>query len=250
MSNTNTNAKTGHNENVTNLNSLIVWIPTFGAAYDPSNASLSHANLIILASAGQTVNTAVDACFIVWQNSVTSRSSVFEVLPSIMSRSINALEVSGAPDQTIAQGKALARDVAGRRASARLTEEEIAAEKALGIETRQVTMHKSSFNSKTDNFSKYVLFMAAVPEYIPNEVDITVAALQDLLADMKAENASILSSDTAHGAAISNRNVLLYKDDTGLVDTAIKVKKYIKSAFGVSSPQYKQISDLAFTKIK
>ncbi len=33
-----------------------------------------------------------------------------------------------------------------------------------------------------------------------------------------------------------------------LVETAFDVKKYVKSVFGATSPQYKQISSLEFTK--
>ena len=36
---------------------------------------------------------------------------------------------------------------------------------------------------------------------------------------------------------------------TGLVDTAGDVKKYVKSVFGGTSPQYKQVSGLKFTKV-
>jgi hypothetical protein len=46
------------------------------------------------------------------------------------------------------------------------------------------------------------------------------------------------------------RNVILYANETGLVDIAGEVKKYIKSVFGGTSPQYKQVSKLKFTKVK
>lgn len=43
------------------------------------------------------------------------------------------------------------------------------------------------------------------------------------------------------------RNVLLYKEITGITDVANAVKVYIKSVFGATSPQYKQVSSLKFT---
>lgn len=36
--------------------------------------------------------------------------------------------------------------------------------------------------------------------------------------------------------------------ETGLVDIVDDVKKYVKSLFGASTPQYKQISGLKFTR--
>ena len=44
-----------------------------------------------------------------------------------------------------------------------------------------------------------------------------------------------------------SRNNLLYKENTGLYDVALDVKNYIKSVFGATSPQYKQVSKIKFT---
>jgi hypothetical protein len=35
---------------------------------------------------------------------------------------------------------------------------------------------------------------------------------------------------------------------SSMVDTALSVKQYVKSLFGATSPQYKQVSGLKFTK--
>lgn len=44
------------------------------------------------------------------------------------------------------------------------------------------------------------------------------------------------------------RDDAMYATDTGLVDLAALVKKYVKSLYGADSPQYKQISGLEFTR--
>ena len=41
-----------------------------------------------------------------------------------------------------------------------------------------------------------------------------------------------------------------YNENTGLVDVALDSKTYIKSIFGATSPQYKQISKLRFIRPK
>jgi hypothetical protein len=38
--------------------------------------------------------------------------------------------------------------------------------------------------------------------------------------------------------------------ENNLVDTAFDVKKYIKSVYGATSPQYKQISSIPFSRPK
>ena len=40
----------------------------------------------------------------------------------------------------------------------------------------------------------------------------------------------------------------MYKDNVGLVDVATDVKTYIKSVYGATSPQFKSVSSLKFTK--
>jgi hypothetical protein len=47
---------------------------------------------------------------------------------------------------------------------------------------------------------------------------------------------------------LTNRDQLLYGEETGMVDVAMDVKNYVKSVFGAISPQYKQVSRLRFTK--
>ena len=47
---------------------------------------------------------------------------------------------------------------------------------------------------------------------------------------------------------MSTRNAALYDDPTSIYELQKLVKAYVKGAFGASSPQYKQISGLEFTK--
>jgi len=43
---------------------------------------------------------------------------------------------------------------------------------------------------------------------------------------------------------------LLYTEGSGLVDVALAAKLYVKSVFGATSPQYKQISNIPFSRPK
>ena len=46
-----------------------------------------------------------------------------------------------------------------------------------------------------------------------------------------------------------NRNRTLYDDNTGLVDIAGGVKKYVKAAFGFTSPEFVQVRGIPFKKL-
>jgi hypothetical protein len=244
-----TTNKTGHKENVTNLNVLSSHVSSFGIGYNPSNPLLAVSNLDQISKNGQMLNDAVDSAEINLHNARTARSNSFENLDSLTDRSVNALKVSGVSPQTIEQAKSLAREVHGRRASQILTEEEIAVAKTKGEAIKQVNVHNSSFNSILNSFSKYVSFVNTVSEYRPNEPDINPAGLDMKLNELKTKSTDVLNAETGYDTARFNRNTALYADNTGLVDTAMLVKTYIKSAFGSTSSQYKQISNLTFKKL-
>ena len=99
-----------------------------------------------------------------------------------------------------------------------------------------------------DGFTKLINAVTAEPLYLPNEADIKIVALNTLLTNMKTVNTNVITAYTAYSNARISRNTTLYAADTGLKDIAAEVKKYIKSVFGATSPQYKQVSKLKFTK--
>jgi hypothetical protein len=80
------------------------------------------------------------------------------------------------------------------------------------------------------------------------ETDLQVTSIQAKIADLTAKNTAVA---TAY-ASISNsriaRNETLYTSATSLVETALEVKKYVKSVFGATSPQYAQVKSIEFSK--
>ena len=96
---------------------------------------------------------------------------------------------------------------------------------------------------------KLIQLLSAQPGYAPNETDLQIASLTTLLAGMKTKNTDVINALAPVSNSRIARNNILYTEDTGLVDIAGHVKKYVKSVFGASSPQYKQVSGLKFTKV-
>jgi hypothetical protein len=68
------------------------------------------------------------------------------------------------------------------------------------------------------------------------------------LNDLKAKNSAVIAAEIPLNNARIARNDIMYKPNKGMVDVALDVKTYIKSIFGGSSPQYKKISKIKFTK--
>ena len=84
----------------------------------------------------------------------------------------------------------------------------------------------------------------------PNVEDLKVDSLKTLQADLKVKNNDVVVASIQLSNARIARNEILYKPLTGLIDVAFDLKVYIKSVFGATSPQYKQISKLKFVDKK
>ena len=80
--------------------------------------------------------------------------------------------------------------------------------------------------------------------------DPTVAALTTVYNDQKIKNSDVVTASTPISNARISRNVILYKENTGPVDTALDTKSYIKSLFGATSPKFNQASNLEFKTIR
>ena len=243
------NSETGHAKNVANFESLISVITGFGSVYNPSRQS------IVLPALSTLFQNAKNALSLV--NSASGRNSIavaarndgFKPLSSLATRILNALRSSGSTKQINDAAQSLVRKIQGRRATPKLTEEEKAALTADGIESREISSSQMSFDNRLENLDKLIQLLSEVPQYAPNETDLQVTTLTNYYNKLKEANAAVLATENQISNARLSRNEILYKPDSGLVDTAAAVKMYVKSLFGATSPQYKQVSGLAFKPI-
>ena len=86
--------------------------------------------------------------------------------------------------------------------------------------------------------------------YNPNEEELKITTLREKLAEMKSRNTTLIHANTEYSNARLSRYQVLYNNLTGLCQITKEVKQYVKSVFGATSPQYKQISSLLFVKRK
>ena len=238
----------GNVQNVVNHGILTERVSTFGVKYNPVRPEFTIQQLIDLKVSGETVLGIVNAAENADKKSGVTRGVAFENVEGVVTNSINAFRISGAPEQAIQQAESLVREFRAVRASDKPTEEEKATAKAEGKELKTNVLHNSTIDSKIENLGNYVRFLMVRPEYRPYETDITIEALTAKLAELKMTNSECNKTAAALTKARMDRDVVLYTDTTGLVDIALGVKLYVKSAFGATSPEYKSISKLKFTK--
>ena len=243
-----TNSDASLAKNVTNFETLISIVTSLGATYNPSKDSLKLPALQTLLTAANESTIAFKNAESVKSTAVDNRQLAFDPTGTFFTRVNNALKASNSTAQADETAKTIFRKLQGRRASAKLTEEQKAALLAEGKEVNQISTSQMGYDDKVENLESLISFLQTVPEYNPNEEELKITTLQTLLADLRAKNLTTTQAHIAVETARGARKTLQNTPNTGLVDVANDVKSYIKSVYGVKSTEYKLVSKLRFVK--
>lgn len=243
-------SETGHAKNVANFEDLISFCTNYGTQYNPSKPSIKLPALNTLFTSAKNSLTAINTALPPWQNAVNAREIVFNPLSKLITRVVNAVEASNVSKQVIADVKTIARKIQGKRATPKLPTIPDDPNTPEDESQKSISASQMSFDNRIENMEKLIQLLASQPGYAPNETELKVTTLTTLLADMRTKNTAVVNAFTPLSNARIARNTLLYTQGTGLVDIAGQVKSYVKSVFGATSPQYKQISKLKFTQRK
>jgi hypothetical protein len=239
-------SETGHAKNVANFDSLISSVIAFGTNYNPSKESIK---LTALKTLQDTAKNSLNDLYIAQatsSNAVAARDNAFEPLSKLSTRIYNSLRATDTTEHVDKSALTIIRKLQGRRASAKISEEDKKALEEQGIEVNQISASQMSYNSRLDNFDRLITLLSTIPEYKPNEVELQVESLKELYNELKDKNTDVISASVLLGNNRITRNEILYSKNTGLVDIAFDTKIYIKSVFGATSPQFKQVSKLYF----
>ena len=248
-------SETGHAKNVANFEVLISSCTGYGTAYNPSKNNLKIPQLQTLLTNGKNALQSVKSTGTTFENARNAREIALAPAPikKFCTRILNALEATDAAKLTVNDAKAINRKIQGKRADNKKTPPVTPPTDGTTPtppEVVQISVSQQSYDSLIDNFNKLITCLSAEPLYIPNETDLKVTALNTTLTNYKTLNTTVINAATPFKNAMIARNSVLYQDISGLVDIALEVKKYVKSVFGATSPQYKQISKIEFKKIK
>lgn len=239
-------SETGHAKNVANFQSLISFCSGFGAVYNPSKESLKIPQLQSLLQSAQDKMNSTITHRTLFTNATNSRRNAFADLKPLSTKITNAFAVSGVEQLGIINMKSMNKKLQGttsKKASA--TAEDSQPDTGKTISTSQ-----QSYDKMVEHFSSIIEILIQNPAYNPNENDLKVTSLQDKLSDMQTKNSELIDAYTQYSNAMLERNQTLYNPLSGLVQTSKEIKQYVKSIFGASSPQFKQINGIEFKVIK
>ena len=238
-------SEVGHAKNVANFQDLIEFVTGYGATYNPSKNSLKLPQLVALKATAETKLTDVISKNTAYNNKVNERMVAFSNLKYLSTRLVNALQTTDATTQTINDAKTFNRKMQGKKASASQTPTDPNAPAPKTISTSQ-----QSYDQLIQHLAGLKSVLEEESSYTPNETDLQVATIDAKIADLTAKNTAVSTAYTNISNSRISRNETLYTSDNGIFETASEVKKYIKSVFGASSPQYNQVSGIKFSKPK
>ena len=243
-------SETGHAKNIANFETIVTFATSYGTAYNPVRPALKLPALQAQLTAAKASLSAVNAAVPAYSNAIAAREVAFAPLSKLITRVMNAVKASDTTVNVDENARTIARKIQGVRATPKKSEEAKKALAAEGKEVNEVSSSQMSYDNRLDNLDKLIKLLTSIPLYAPNEAELKIAALTTYYNDLKAKNAAVIAASAPLSNARITRNDIMYKDTTGLCDIAIDVKSYIKSLYGASSPQYKQISGLKFTKVR
>jgi len=173
------------------------------------------------------------------------RETVYSGVRKLGTRAINAFESSaGIKENDVADARAIKRKIDGARAKALPPDDPNTPEN----ENEGNSVSQRSYTNTAEFFNALIELFKLYPTYTPNEAELQIAQLEAKHAAMVAANNAVIADVTNLSNDRLARNEELYADDTGVVEIAGLVKKYVKSLFGADSPEYGQISGLELKK--
>jgi hypothetical protein len=248
-------SETGHAKNVANFEDLISFCTGYGATYNPSKAAIQIASLNTLRTNAQGSITGVNSSKTAFTNATNSRQTSFDPLKKLCTKIVNALDATDATDKLVKDAKTINNKIQGKRSGDKTKPPTTPVPPIPPIPTptpedKSISVSQQSYDSLIENFDKLITLVSSEPTYTPNETDLQISTLQTLLGNLKATNTAVVNAYTNYSNSRITRNSILYAATSGLVDIAGDVKKYVKSVFGATSPQFKQVSKLEFKKVK
>ena len=238
------NTDTGHVKNVANFEMLLTACSAQSVSYNPSNPTLSIASLkAVLADAKAKLKATNDAQ-IELTLTINHRQDAFKPLAKLITRVLNALEACGASDSYMYDARSLADKIRGNNNKKKTSDSP-----DLNSDTivkRSKSTSQRSFDLLTEHFSKFITMLEELHVYVPNEEELKINSLKKYQKELNDLNQRINEKKVLAQQFLIERDHVLYAPETGLVPIANTVKQYIRSIYGIQSPQNQNIKSLIF----
>ncbi|KQS92857.1 hypothetical protein [Chryseobacterium sp. Leaf394] len=238
-------SETGHAKNIANFQTLIEFVKGYGAAYNPSKQSIQLPALLALKASADSEMANTLSKKNIYKNKVDERQLAFSNIGTLASRLVNALEITDASAGSIKNAKSFRQKILGKRAT---PTKESTDPNAPDPKTNSVS--QKSFDQIIEHLSGLKSVLETEPSYAPNETELHVATITAKIQDLRDKTTAVNTALAELSTSRISRNKILYTEENSIYETATAVKKYIKSVFGATSPEFKQVSGLKIKGLK
>ncbi|MDR1562607.1 MAG: hypothetical protein LBS54_05950 [Dysgonamonadaceae bacterium] len=239
-------AESGTATNIANYNKLIGKFIIFGPAYNPQNDLLKIPNMQEQSAKVQHSINDVDYWLAVSKIAEEKRKQVFQILLPTVTRVPAVAIALGMLESSVKHIKEIVKKMRGVRVKPILPTppiEEIDPKKYISVS-------QTSFSEQIEHMNKLISYLEQQPKYTPAETDLKISGLNKLRDEMGATNDAAIEANNYLQEMRGIRDELMYASKTGMVDTALAAKEYVKAIFGAASWQYKEVRHIKFKNKK
>jgi hypothetical protein len=242
-------SETGHAKNIEHFEQAIAYATSWGAAYQPTNASLDLVRMNLVLNSAKTAMSDAAGVRAAYTTAVNDRETTFQGIRPLITRCVQYYESTGAAQNKIDDVRTLKRKLDGSRAKSIEAPADPPAGGTPPTPPATISASQQSYTQVVEHLTGIIeLLSDDTPQYDPNETEMKLTTLTTRRDDMAAANTNVINTQVPYSNALGARNDILYADGSGLVDIALAFKKYVRAAFGAGSTQYNQIKDLEFVR--
>lgn len=236
-------SEVGNAKNVANLQKLTERVAVY-ALYNPPVESLTVESLQTLYTTASAKLTEVEDKRVANKNAIAARQATFENLKPTCTRIINFLQILGLEEGVLKQAKSINRRIQGGQ------KKSVTPPDPSGETVNNISTSRQSYTQICENFGILLQLLATIPTYTPNENDLKLTSLTTYHTSVMSSTQAVDQTEAELNAKLIERDNILYADGTGLYTIAQNVKKYVKSLYGATSPEYANVSGIEFTNRK
>ncbi len=236
-------SEVGNAKNVANLQKLTERVAVY-ALYNPPVESLTVESLQTLYTTASVKLTEVEDKRVANKNAIAARQATFENLKPTCTRIINFLQILGLEEGVLKQAKSINRRIQGGQ------KKPVTPPNPSGETVNNISTSRQSYTQICENFGILLQLLATIPTYTPNENDLKLTSLTTYHTSVMSSTQAVDQTEAELNAKLIERDNILYADGTGLYTIAQNVKKYVKSLYGATSPEYANVSGIEFTNRK
>lgn len=241
--------ETGLVKNIAAFEQLINICLSFGAAYNPASKFITIPEMQRIFASVKDAKTGMREDQTACTNATDTRAVTIRGTKSHARRVVNALTVLGASPEKVENANDIVKKMNGKRMTD-LPESPPAKDpkdpNAKPVVTRSSA--QTSYDNIMEHFAQLIELVKSEPGYKPNEPELTANGMVAKMDELEAVNKVAIDAEVKRDSSRIKCLELVYRDVTGMVDVGNAAKLYVKSVFGASSPQYRQVSKIRFRK--